>query len=209
MSTPPQHPEEPDHKPVHEPTEAQAPPAATPAEAEPAETSTPPAKAERHLLRNVALVAVGLLAAIVLGFLVGRGATDTGTGQVSATAESAATPQASAEASSRPAASPSRPAASPSASPKPTVILDIQGTGMGTSDPFSAPSEWKLGYSFDCSGTEATGIEIELYQDGTALKSLVNDAGASGDATLLVNIGGSNLHLLIHSQCSWRVKATA
>jgi hypothetical protein len=208
MSTPPQHPEEPDHKPVQEPSEAQAPPAPTSPEDKASGTPSESSKAESHALRNVALIALGLLAAIALGFLVGRGAQETGTGQVSATAESAATPQASPPAPS-PAASASPSAArSPSPTPKPTVLLDFQGTGIGTSDPFDAPSQWKLTYNFECSGSEAAGMEIELYQDGTALKSLVNDASASGDATLLINIGGSNVHLVIHSQCTWRVKAT-
>ena len=209
MSTPPQQPEEPTEKPVQEPAEGQAPPAPPTPEAEsqastPAEGEAEP-KPPSHALRNIALIVGGLFVAIVAGFLIGRSGQEAPTGAVSAT-QAVATPSPSPAPSPSPQPSPSP---KPSPSPQPNVLVDIQGTGSGQTDPFSAPNEWKLTYTFECPDGGPPGIAVDLYQGDTMVKELVSDARSSGEATTLVSLGGSNLHLLIRAlDCSWRVTAT-
>lgn len=212
MSTPPQQPEEPAEKPVQEPAEGQAPPPSPTPEAQlqsptQAEDQAEP-KPESHALRNVALIVAGLFVAIVAGFLIGRNGQESPTGQVSAT-QAVATPSPS-QASPSPSAAPSpSPRPSPSPSPTSTTLVDIQGAGSGTSGSFNAPNPWKLTYNFECPEGGPPGLAVDLYQGDTLVKEVVNDARSSGDGTMLVNLGGSNLTLRIRTlDCKWRLTAT-
>ena len=177
-------------------------------------------KPRSHAVRNITLIVGGLLVAIVAGFLIGKNGQETPSGQVSATqavaTPSPAPPPTSPSAAPTPSPHPSpspqpspSPRASPSPSPTSTKLVDIQGSGEGTSDPFNAPHEWKLTYSFECPNGGTPGLAVDLYQGDTMVKELVNDARSSGDSTTLVNLGGSDLHLVIRTtDCSWHIKAT-
>jgi hypothetical protein len=70
---------------------------------------------------------------------------------------------------------------------------------------FTAPSEWKLAYSFQCAGDQQPGMTVDLMQSGKVLKSLVNDAGLDEARVVLIDVGGSNVQLLVQTQCTWQV----
>jgi hypothetical protein len=60
----------------------------------------------------------------------------------------------------------------------------------------------------ECSADEQPGITVDLTQGGKVLKSLVNDAGLDDAGVQLVDVGGSDLQLLVRSQCTWQVTGT-
>ena len=176
----------------------------------------PPATAgpKSHSLRNAAMIVAGLLLVGLVGFFAGRvGEEPVPTGEVSATSGFSTTPPA--QASTTPPAPKPSPSKAPSSAPSPStssgarVLVNLQGTGDKDSQMFDAPSHWKLTYSFDCSSTGGLGFTINLVQDRTPVKTLVDESGGGGGATIDVDLGGENLQLAIFTACSWRVTGTS
>jgi hypothetical protein len=175
-----------------------------------------PVQKRGRLVRNAALILVALLVAAALGVLAGRAGNAPQEAQVSATTQPSpsASPsaQATAQASPKPepSAPPSHPSSGPSQSPSGKVLVNMQGTGGNQTGEFSAPTAWRLTYSFDCSTTASgTGMAVDLYQGGSMVKELVAQSGTNGGSTIDVELGGERMQLVIRSECSWRVTGTA
>lgn len=104
------------------------------------------------------------------------------------------------------------PTATPAPAPAPHVpvaLLQISGTGQKSTQTFTAPSNWTLDYSYDCSNFGYKGnFQIYIYNaDGSpASADGPNELGMSGSDTEYYHSGGQ-LYLEVNSECSWTVTA--
>lgn len=102
------------------------------------------------------------------------------------------------------------PTAPPTAPPAPATIFSLSGSGIKNTVDFTAPSEWTLSYTFNCSGAGGTGnfIVYTYSSDGTLdfTGPSVNELGASGASSTQAHNDGGRKYLSIDSECSWSVK---
>jgi|GEM_PF-5640570 len=100
-----------------------------------------------------------------------------------------------------------------SAPPAPTSLLDVSGSGSKSTQTFTAPANWNLNWSYDCSKfLGGTGnFQVYIYNaDGTLNDATgVNQLGASGSDTEYYHNAAGSLYLVVNSECSWTVVATA
>jgi hypothetical protein len=128
-------------------------------------------------------------------------------------AKAGASAAAATAAASTPTQPPKTPAptATPTAThapPQPRVLLDLAGTGIKNSDEFSAPSHWRIHYTYDCSSFGQQGnFQIYVEEGSTPVDAPVNELGAKGDSTTDVYHAGT-VHLSMNSECDWHVTAT-
>jgi hypothetical protein len=102
-----------------------------------------------------------------------------------------------------------KPTATPAAPAAPKVLLDLTGSGIKNSAEFSAPSHWRIHYTYDCTAFGQQGnFQIFVEQGSTPLDAPVNELGAKGDSTTDVYQGGT-VHLSMNSECDWHVTAMA
>jgi hypothetical protein len=114
-------------------------------------------------------------------------------------------------ATSTPAAPDSSAAAVESPSPiaSPQVLLDVTGSGIKTTQKFTAAADWDLEWSYDCTSTGSTGNFIVTVFDGDGSLSQnagVNELDKGGSGVEHFHVGGS-LYLEMNSECSWHVVA--
>lgn len=92
---------------------------------------------------------------------------------------------------------------------KTVTLIKASGSAIKNTDPFEAPDEWTLKYSFDCSNFGTSGnFQVYVYDGGDLVDVSVNELKDSGKDSTRVYDGG-HLHLQINSECDWTVKATA
>lgn len=91
--------------------------------------------------------------------------------------------------------------------PKPHVLLDVEGTGIKTTQRFEAPDEWAVVYSFDCSNFGQSG-NFSIAIQGDAYDLAANQLSMRGHDISYEHSGG-NVYLEINSECNWRVQALA
>lgn len=108
------------------------------------------------------------------------------------------------------ATSPATAAAQPGAK---RVLLDVTGSGTTTTQKFTAPGDWNLAWSYDCSSFfGGTGVfQAYIYNGDGSLSlqnSLVNQLGANGHGVEHYHHGGT-FYLVVNSVCSWHITATA
>jgi hypothetical protein len=87
----------------------------------------------------------------------------------------------------------------------PQTLLSQQGSGTASTASFSAPKNWDLAWSSDCSGFGSSG-NFEVDVQGNLGPVGVNQMGTSGSGTEYYHQGGS-YYLEVDSECSWQVTA--
>ena len=92
-----------------------------------------------------------------------------------------------------------------------TVLLDIKGEGGHTSPKFTAPSDWRLEWSFECPRETAPFFVHVRKGDGSASGNRsVSQSGRSGSGIENYHSGGELfLEVATSTDCSWAVKAIA
>ncbi len=96
--------------------------------------------------------------------------------------------------------------ATPTPSPAtPRTLLTQQGSGTASTPNFSAPTNWDLVWSYDCSSFGSSG-NFEVDVQGNLGPLGVNQMGTSGSGTEYYHQGGS-YYLEVDSECSWQVTA--
>lgn len=114
-----------------------------------------------------------------------------------------------------PSAPPVATDAPPATSAPPTqapvrTLVDHQGTGQWTSPTFNAPSDWAIGYGYDCSSFGQSGnFIVSVYGPGNQLSADgVNELKMRGHGVTYVHdVSGPGTYLQVNSECAWRVKA--
>jgi hypothetical protein len=90
------------------------------------------------------------------------------------------------------------------------VLLQLKGSGTKSTQTFTAPSNWTLDYTYDCSSFSSGRGNFQVYifnVDGSmSPASGVNQLGSTGSDTEYYHQGGS-LYLEVNSECSWTVTA--
>jgi hypothetical protein len=148
--------------------------------------------------RNLAIVAIALtvfLALAVVFSLAGSQNSKHASPGSSQPSDSGATPT-----SESPASAP--------AQRNPQVLLSLSGSGTKSTQVIMVPSEWSLGWSYDCSNFGMQGnFIVSIYNaDGSpASPGGVNQLGVRGSDTEYFHEGG-NIYLEINSECRWAVK---
>jgi len=96
-------------------------------------------------------------------------------------------------------------AAAASAREAAATVLDINGSGIHSTETISVNSEWELDWSYDCSNfSDGTG-NFAVMVDGDVSAVAVNQLGGGDSGTEYMHQGG-NIYLEINSECSWTVK---
>jgi hypothetical protein len=147
-----------------------------------------------------------LLAAAFTAIVVAACASTAGTSSA-ASAPATARPAASGShtATPTPAVSPARVATSTPSPTTPRTLLNQQGSGTASTQSFSAPTNWDLVWSYDCSSFGSSG-NFEVNVQGNLGPLGVNQMGTSGSGTEYYHQGGS-YYLEVDSECSWQVTA--
>ena len=93
---------------------------------------------------------------------------------------------------------------------QPIVLLQLKGNGTKSTQTFTAPSNWTLDYTYDCSSFMGGRGNFQVYifnADGSmSYANGVNQLGSGGSDTEYYHQGGS-LYLEVNSECSWTVTA--
>lgn len=94
----------------------------------------------------------------------------------------------------------------------PTVLYQQNGSGSASSPNFTAPTNWNIEWTYNCSALGSSGnFMVTVSQAGTgSLASLedlpINQLGTSGSGVQHYHYGGK-LYLAVNSECSWTIKA--
>jgi hypothetical protein len=91
--------------------------------------------------------------------------------------------------------------------PRPQILLDVEGSGIKTTQRFQAPDEWAIAWSFDCSNSGGSGNFI-VSVDGDISDTAANQLASSGHDVSYEHSGG-NVYLEINSECDWHVRAVS
>jgi hypothetical protein len=97
--------------------------------------------------------------------------------------------------------------AKPAAPPKPHVLIDVEGSGIKTTQRFVAPDEWALAWTYDCSNFGSSGNFV-ISVEGDSTDVAANQLGQSGHDVSYEHSGG-NVYLEINSECAWHVRAVS
>ena len=159
--------------------------------------------------RRRRLSAPALVSAVCAALFVTACASTAGTSSGNSATASAATSLPSAT-SSRAATPTPTVTATRTATPTPTpatpqTLLNQQGSGTASTASFSAPKNWDLAWSYDCSTFGSSG-NFEVDVQGNLGPVGVNQMGTSGSGTEYYHQGGS-YYLEVDSECSWQVTA--
>jgi hypothetical protein len=96
-----------------------------------------------------------------------------------------------------------RPAPRPS-----TTLLDVQGTGIHTTQWFHAPSEWKIAWSYDCTAFGYRGnFSVDLWSGPTSLVDGVSNVLGMRGSGMTYEHQGGRFYLKINSECNWHIRA--
>ena len=108
--------------------------------------------------------------------------------------------------SNSPGQSQNHAASSPLPSPSPTVLLDKEGSGIDKTQQFTAPGDWEIDWTYDCSNFGQNGnFQIFVYNSDGSLADLgANQVGAKGSDTTYEHRGGT-FYLQMNSECKWHV----
>jgi hypothetical protein len=97
-----------------------------------------------------------------------------------------------------------------SAPPPPVggILLDVQGSGVHTTQWFHAPAEWKISWSYDCSAYGSRGnFIVDLWSGPTSLvDGVANTLGSRGNGMTYEHQGG-RFYLKVNSECNWHIQA--
>lgn len=94
----------------------------------------------------------------------------------------------------------------PTPAPTPQILLDVEGSGIKTTQRFQAPDEWAIAWSYDCSGSYGGNGNFQIYVKGDAMDVAANALGVSGHDVSYEHSGGS-VYLEMNSECAWHVRA--
>lgn len=103
---------------------------------------------------------------------------------------------------------PSQSAATVTPMQTPQTFLTLSGSGSKSTRTITVPSEWSLGWRYDCSNFGQQGnFVVSVYNsDGSpSSASTVNQLGSRGSDTDFYHTGGS-VYLVINSECRWAIR---
>lgn len=145
------------------------------------------------MFRNIGLGCGGLLLLLIILAAIGSAMSG---GKGTTSSSPAANDQGSASASAL--AAPSKAA---------TVLLDVTGTGIKSTQKFTAGGDWDLNWSYDCSNFGSSGnFSVTIYgKDSSDYRGLgANELGAKG-ADVSHQHDSGTFYLDISSECAWHV----
>ena len=90
------------------------------------------------------------------------------------------------------------------------TLMDFEGNQPKQTKSFSAPSQWSIQYTFDCSASPKdtpTGFSI-MVTGATASVAPIIHAGSSGTDVVPISAGGT-VTISVQSHCIWHVRALA
>ena len=90
------------------------------------------------------------------------------------------------------------------------MLLDVTGTGIKSTNKFTAAGDWDLTWSYDCSAFGSNGnFAVALYgQNSNDVRGiLVNELGAKGNDVTHQHDAGT-FFLQMNSECAWHVTVT-
>lgn len=91
-----------------------------------------------------------------------------------------------------------------------SILLDHQGNGAWTSDTFTAPADWWIDYSYDCSSFGSSGnfiVDVKGGNNGFSTSG-VNQLKEQGSGeTAVHDASGPGVYLQVNSECDWHVIA--
>jgi hypothetical protein len=98
-----------------------------------------------------------------------------------------------------------------------TVLLTRSGSGTASTGTFTAPTNWNLQWSYDCSsflgGKGNFIVTVEQNPHSGTMAQLqdtpINQLGTSGSGTEHYHYGGGGVYLSVDSECTWTVTAAA
>jgi hypothetical protein len=107
------------------------------------------------------------------------------------------------------------PANTPSAAG--TVLLTRAGSGSASTGTFTAPTNWDLKWTYNCSsiygGSGNFIVSVEQNPNSGTMAAAedipVNQIGTSGSGTEHYHYGGGGVYLTVNSLCTWTVTAVA
>lgn len=99
--------------------------------------------------------------------------------------------------------------APPAPTTPPTVVMTQESSGSGITDDFTVSGEWRLDYTFDCSGAGGQGNFI-VQTDTNVPTLLLNRLGSGerGSHDSFTGWAGQTPqpeHLQVISECSWTI----
>ena len=100
------------------------------------------------------------------------------------------------------AAAAAKPAGQPASKATPQTVLNVDGSGIKTTDKFTTASDWDVRYTYDCSSFGATGNFMVSTEDSMPI---VNELGAKGSSVTHQHASSGEHYLTINSECSWTV----
>jgi hypothetical protein len=151
----------------------------------------PPQRRKHTGLKVMAGIGGGLVALIVIVAVASSGKPTT-------TTPTTTTPAAAGQA----AASPSHSAVTAKA----VTVATFSGSGTQKTAQFAVTDNWKLAYSFDCSGFGQKG-NFQVFEDGGGDLTgvIINDLAMSKSATSWAYGDAGKHYLEVNSECSWKV----
>jgi hypothetical protein len=89
------------------------------------------------------------------------------------------------------------------------VLYSKTGSGSHNGQPFQAPDEWRLIWSYDCANFKAYGGGNFIVSDDSGVGVNVNELGNGGKGEEFID-GGGRIKLSVNSVCRrWTLKAVA
>jgi hypothetical protein len=184
-----------------------------PPQYQPAQPSRP-RKSHRGIWTGAAVVA-----ALIIGVAIGSSGSSGNstpaaapTVRVTVTATVAAPAKAKAKSARKTAAkAAASPAPSASASKAPAAggqtVATFSGSGIKNTAQFTVTDNWKLAYTYDCSGAGGSGNFIVNEDGGNDFSGAqVNELGAGGSSSTMVYGDAGTHYLSVNSECSWTMK---
>jgi hypothetical protein len=86
--------------------------------------------------------------------------------------------------------------------------MSISGSGTESTQTFTAPGEWQMNYTYDCTSFGQKGNFDVNIDNGNGTDSDLdgpNELGLSGSATEYYHEGGT-FYLQVISECNWTVQ---
>lgn len=98
------------------------------------------------------------------------------------------------------------------AGPATTTFIDHSGTGPWTSHKFTAPSDWKLEYTYMCPryvSSRTFQVSVLGAHPGSPTAGITESKKSGHGTTSLHDAQGDGIYLSVHSECDWNIKAYA
>jgi hypothetical protein len=97
------------------------------------------------------------------------------------------------------------------------VLLTQSGSGTASTVTFTAPTNWDLAWTYDCSSVFGAKGSLTVFVEqnpNSGTMAAMEDAsviqlGTGGAGTQHYHYGGGGVYFSVFSECTWTIKATA